>query len=375
VTAQALKHTPLHAIHVDLGAKLVPFGGYAMPVSYPSGIAAEHRAVREGVGLFDVSHMGEFEVTGPDRNAFVQRVTCNDVGALAAGQAQYSALLTERGTFIDDVLVYRFADKVMLVVNASNITKDWEHLVDQKGGANVRLRDISDDVALLALQGPKAEALLAGLTPIDVRTMSYYHFAQGMVAGVECFVSRTGYTGEDGFEMYCRSADAKTLWQALAGPEGGKAGGTGATPCGLGARDTLRLEAGLLLYGNDIDDRVTPYEAGVGFMVKLDKGAPFIGLEALKRQRLDGVKQRLVGFRVTQPKAIARNGYDVYLDGRRVAVVRSGTVTPTVNAAIGTTYLPVEGARPGTEIEVDIRGTRVPAEVGKLPFVPHRTRR
>ena len=367
MTAQQVKHTPLHAIHVELGAKLVPFGGYAMPVSYASGIAAEHRAVREGVGLFDVSHMGEFEVTGPDRNAFVQRVTCNDVGALAPGQAQYSALLTERGTFIDDLLVYRFADKVMLVVNASNLQKDWEHVVAQKGGANVRLRDISDDVALLALQGPKAEALLAGLTPIDVRTMSYYHFAQGTVAGVECFVSRTGYTGEDGFEMYCRSGDAETLWRALAG--------LGATPCGLGARDTLRLEAGLLLYGNDIDDGVTPYEAGVGFIVKLDKGAPFIGLEALKRQRLEGVKRRLVGFRVTQPKAVARHGYDVYLDGRKVGAVGSGTVTPTVNAAIGTTYLPVEHARPGTRIEVDIRGTRVPAEVAKLPFVPHRTRR
>ena len=373
MTAPPVKQTPLHAIHVDLGAKLVPFGGYTMPVSYPSGIAAEHRAVREGVGLFDVSHMGEFEVTGPDRNAFVQRVTCNDVGALGPGQAQYSALLTERGTFIDDLLVYRFADKVMLVVNASNLHKDWEHLVDHKGGANVRLRDISDDVALLALQGPKAEALLAGLTSIDVRTMPYYHFAEGTVAGVECFVSRTGYTGEDGFEMYCRSAEAVTLWHAVVGSGG--SGGPRVTPCGLGARDTLRLEAGLLLYGNDIDDRVTPYEAGVGFIVKLDKGAPFIGLDALKRQRLDGVKQRLVGFRVTQPKAVARHGYDVYLDGRKVAAVGSGTVTPTINAAIGTTYLPVEHARPGTRIEVDIRGTRAPAEVGKMPFVPHRTRR
>ena len=194
-----LKHTPLHAIHVQLGAKMVPYAGFEMPVTYPAGISAEHKAVREGVAVFDVSHMGEFEVTGPDRNAFVQRVTSNDVGALKPGEAQYSALLTKDGTFVDDCLVYRFEDKVMLVVNAANIQKDWEHIVDQKGGANVRLRDISDETALLAVQGPKAEALIAPLTQIAVGMIPYYHFAQGKVAGVQCFVSRTGYTGEDGF--------------------------------------------------------------------------------------------------------------------------------------------------------------------------------
>src|SRR5216110_2532533 len=308
------KRTPLHQIHVTLGAKLVPFGGYEMPVSYPGGIAAEHRAVRERVGVFDVSHMGEFEVTGPDRNAFVQRVTCNDVGALRPGQAQYSAILTEQGTFVDDCLVYRFDDRLMLVVNAANIAADWAHIVAQKRGANVRLRDISDATALLAVQGPAAEALLAPLTPVGVAMIPYYHFVEGKVAGgVQCFISRTGYTGEDGFELYCRAADVEKLWHALVGA--GRA-----EPVGLGARDTLRLEAGLPLYGNDIDDTTTPYEAGLSFIVKLEKGAAFTGLEALKREKLDGVKRRLVGFKVTEPKTVARPGFAVFLDGTQVDI-------------------------------------------------------
>src|SRR3989441_2752861 len=364
-----LKRTPLHDIHVSLGAKMVPFGGYEMPVTYPAGIAAEHKAVREAVGLFDVSHMGEFEVTGPDRNAFVQRVTCNDVGALRPGQAQYSAILTRQGTFVDDCLVYRFEDRVMMVVNASNIARDWEHVVDQKKrGANVRLRDVSDDTGLLAVQGPKAEALLAPLTPLGIAMIPYYHFAEGKVAGVQCFISRTGYTGEDGFELYCRAGDLETLWHALAGS--GRA-----EPCGLGARDTLRLEAGLPLYGNDIDDTVTPYEAGLSFIVKLDKGAPFTGEAALKKQKLEGVTRRLVGFTVLEPKVVGRHGMDVYVDGKKVDIVRSGTVTPTVNEAIGTTYVPKAQAQPGAKFEIDVRGKRVPAEVVKLPFVPHRTKR
>jgi len=365
---ETLKRTPLHDVHVALGAKMVPFAGFEMPVTYPTGINSEHRAVREDVGVFDVSHMGEFEITGSDRNAFVQRVTCNDVGALKPGQAQYSGILTKDGTFVDDCLVYRFEDKLMMVVNASNIQKDWDHILDQKGGADVRLRDISDETALLAVQGPKAEALIAQLTSLGVGMIPYYHFAQGKVAGLQCFVSRTGYTGEDGFELYCRASDAEKLWHALVGA--GRA-----EPVGLGARDTLRLEAGLPLYGNDIDDTTTPYEAGLSFIVKLEKGAPFTGLEALKRQKLEGVGRRLVGFRVTEPKAIARHGYLVFLDGTQVDIVRSGTVTPTVNAAIGTTYLPADRARPGTKIEIDIRGKSVSAETLKMPFVPHRIKR
>src|SRR5690348_9836502 len=363
-----LKRTPLHDVHVALGAKMVPFGGYEMPVTYPAGIGAEHKAVRTDVGIFDVSHMGEFEVTGPDRNAFVQKVTCNDVGALEAGQAQYSAILTDKGTFVDDCLVYRFDDKLMMVVNASNITKDWEHIVDQKGGANVRLRDISDDVGLLAIQGPKAEALVAPLASVNVRDIAYYHFADGKVAGVQCFISRTGYTGEDGFELYCRAQDSEKLWHALAGQ--GRA-----EPCGLGARDTLRLEAGLPLYGNDIDDTTTPLEAGLNFIVKLDKGAAFTGQAVLKRQKLEGTRRRLVGFKVQEPKAVARHGFDVYLNGAKVDLVRSGTVTPTVNASIGTTYLPRDQAKAGTRFEVDIRGKRAAVEAVRMPFVPHRTKR
>src|SRR5881275_2294630 len=341
------KRTPLHHIHVALGAKLVPFGGYEMPVSYPAGIAAEHRAVREHVGVFDVSHMGEFEVSGPDRNAFVQRVTCNDVGALKPGQAQYSAILTDQGTFVDDCLVYRFEDRLMLVVNAANIAADWAHIVAQKRGANVRLRDISDATALLAVQGPEAETLVAPLTPVGVAMIPYYHFAEGKVAGAQCFISRTGYTGEDGFELYCRAADA----------------------------ETLRLEAGYPLYGSDIDAGVTPYEAGLGWIVKLEKGANFTGLAALKQQKLAGLKRRLVGFKVTEPKVVARHGYGVYLDGPQVDVVRSGTVTPTVNCAIGMTYLPAAEAKPGTGFTIDVRGRRAGAEVVALPFVRRRTKK
>jgi len=364
----ALKRTPLHDIHVSLGAKMVPFGGYEMPVTYRGGIAAEHTAVREAVGVFDVSHMGEFEVTGPDRNAFVQRVTCNDVGALRPGQAQYSAILTQRGTFVDDCLIYRFDDRVMMVVNAANIPRDWEHVVDQKRGANVRLRNVSDETGLLAVQGPKAEALLAPLTPVGITMIPYYHFAEGKVAGVQCFISRTGYSGEDGFELYCRAGDLETLWHALVGA--GRA-----EPCGLGARDTLRLEAGYPLYGNDIDDMVTPFEAGLGWIVKLEKGADFTGLAALKQQKLEGVKRRLVGFKMAEPRTVARHGYGVYVDGTQVDVVRSGTVTPTANRAIGITYLPVASAKSGGRFDIDVRGKRAPADVVPLPFVPHRTRR
>jgi glycine cleavage system T protein (aminomethyltransferase) len=366
-TATALKHTPLHDIHVALGAKMVPYAGFEMPVTYPVGITAEHKAVREHAGIFDVSHMGEFEVTGPDRNAFVQRITCNDVSALKPGQAHYSGILTEQGTFVDDCVVYRFDDKVMLVVNAANIKKDWDHIVGLKGGANVRLRDISDETALLAVQGPAAEGILSGITNLKVADILYYHFARGTIAGAQCFVSRTGYTGEDGFELYCRAADATKLWAAITG--------RGAEPCGLGARDTLRLEAGMPLYGNDIDDTTTPYEAGLGFIVKLDKNAPFTGQATLKRQKLEGVPRRLVGFHVTEPKLVGRHGFTVSLDGKPVDIVRSGTITPTVGAAIGTTYLPRAQAQPGTKIEIDVRGRTAPAEVVKMPFIPHRTKR
>ncbi|MEO8226980.1 MAG: glycine cleavage system aminomethyltransferase GcvT [Gemmatimonadota bacterium] len=354
-----LKHTPVYEAHKALGAKMVPFAGYEMPVQYPAGIVAEHQAVRTGVGIFDVSHMGEFEVTGPDRNAFVNRITCNDVSALEAGSVQYSAILNKDGTFIDDCTVYRFEDKLMIVVNASNREKAWEHIVDQKGGKNIRLRDISDDIGLLALQGPKAEALLQPLTDQILADIGYYRFASGRVAGIGCFISRTGYTGEDGFELYCRSTDTLALWNALTA--------AGAQPIGLGARDSLRLEMGYALYGNDIDEHLTPLEAGLGWIVKLDKGSPFMGADALRGQKEHGVTRKLVGFQ-TGSRVFPRHGYPVFVDGRQVDIVRSGTVSPSLGIGIGTTYLPTSAAKNGTKFEIEVRGERVPAEVVARPF-------
>jgi aminomethyltransferase len=362
----ALRRTPLYDVHRGLGAKLVPFAGWEMPVQYPAGILAEHQAVRTGAGVFDVSHMGEFEISGPDRNAFVNRVTCNDVAALAPGGVQYSAILTNEGTFVDDCTVYRFDDKLMIVVNASNVARAWDHIVKQKGGANVRLKDISDEVGLLALQGPTAQALLQPLTETRLDDIAYYHFAVGKIAGAQCFISRTGYTGEDGFELYCRERDTVALWQALTG--------AGARPIGLGARDSLRLEMGYALYGNDIDDTITPLEAGLGWIVKLDKGSPFMGDKALRYQKQRGVTRKLVGFKL-EGRAFPRHGYPVYYSGRDVDVVRSGTMSPSLGYPIGTTYLPADVAKVGTKFEVEIRGQRVPAEVVKRPFYTKGTAR
>lgn len=355
-----LLRTPLFDIHRALGAKMVPFAGWEMPVQYPAGILAEHKAVRSGAGIFDVCHMGEFEVTGPDRNAFVQRITCNDVGALEPGQVQYSAFLTPEGTIVDDCTVYRFEDKVMLVVNAANIAKDWEYVVSHKQGANVRIRNISDEVGLLALQGPKSEAVLQPHTETPLKDIGYYRFATGKVAGCGCFISRTGYTGEDGFELYCRAQDVVTIWNALTGTGG-------ATPIGLGARDTLRLEVGYALYGNDIDDTTTALEAGLGWIVKFEKGATFVGEAALKQQKIDGIGRRLVGFRMVG-KGIPRHGMVTKVEGVPADIVRSGTMSPTLGYAIGTTYLPPSHAKVGSRFHVDIRGEAVEAEVVKKPF-------
>jgi aminomethyltransferase len=354
-----LQRTALFDRHKALGAKMVPFAGWEMPVQYPSGILAEHHAVRNGAGIFDVSHMGEFEITGPDRNAFVNRVTSNDVSALQPGGVQYSALLTPEGTFVDDCTVYRFDDKLMIVVNASNIARAWQHIVGQKGGINVRLKDISADVGLLAVQGPKAEQILQPLSDTPLGDIRYYRFASGKIAGAQCFISRTGYTGEDGFELYCRDRDTVPMWDAITA--------AGAQPIGLGARDSLRLEMGYALYGNDIDDTITPLEAGLGWIVKLDKGAPFMGDKALRQQKLRGVTRKLVGFRL-EGRGIPRHGYPVYVGEREADVVRSGTMSPSLGQPIGTTYLPVDAAKPGTRFEVEIRGERIPAEVVKFPF-------
>ncbi len=359
MTGEQLKRTPFYEQHVALGAKMVPFAGYLMPVQYV-GITKEHEAVRTTVGVFDVSHMGEFEFTGPDRNAWVNRLTCNDVGALAEGQAQYTALLNDAGTFIDDCIVYRFDDRIMMVVNAANLEKDWAHVVDSKGAINARVKNISDEVALLAVQGPRSEDLLQSLTAVNLSKIRYYHFEVGHLAGVDCFIARTGYTGEDGFELYFRPKHAEVMWHAVAGK--GRA-----EPVGLGARDSLRLEVGYPLYGSDIDETTNPYEAGLGWIVKLNKGVPFAGRSALETIKAKGAQRRLVGFKCID-RAIPRHGYGVYLKDRTVDVVRSGGYSPSLEVAIGTTYLPTHSIDPGTRIEIEARGKRVGAEVVRMPF-------
>jgi aminomethyltransferase len=356
---QNLRRTPLHDVHVALNAKMVPFAGYEMPVQYPTGITTEHKAVREACGLFDVSHMGEFMIRGPGAVDFVNYVTTNSVAALAVGQAHYSTILNEGGTIIDDCLVYRYADRVMMVVNASNREKDFEHIERHRARFDCTLEDISDEIALLALQGPRAAGILQQLTDTDLSTIKYYHFTEGTVAGLPTVLSRTGYTGEDGFELYFAAPLAERMWNALvtAGP---------VTPCGLGARDTLRLEMGMALYGNDLDDTVTPLEANLGWLVKLAKG-DFIGREVLQRQKAEGVPRKLVGF-TSEERAFPRPGYPVFHDGERQGLVRSGTMSPTLGIAIGTCYLPTAAAKEGTAIELEIRGKRVPATVVKMPF-------
>ena len=357
---ETLRRTPFHGIHAALGAKLVPFAGFEMPVQYPTGITEEHRAVRERVGLFDVSHMGEFIVRGAQAVEFVNHVTTNDVAALAVGQVQYSTILNERGTIEDDCLVYRFDDRIMMVVNASNVQKDLEHISGYSAGFDVSIENVSDDVALLALQGPRAQETLARSTDLDLEAIRYYHFAVGTVAGVDdVVVSRTGYTGEDGFELYFDPSGAERIWNALT------ADGTVA-PAGLGCRDSLRLEMGMALYGNDIDDTTTPLEANLAWLVKLGKGE-FVGRPVLAEQKARGLTRRLVGF-TSSERMFPRHGYAVYQDGAVVDQVRSGTVSPSLGIPIGMCYVPVAGAKEGTPLEIEIRGKRVPAAVTKPPF-------
>jgi aminomethyltransferase len=356
-----LKRTPFYDRHVALGAKIVPFAGYEMPVQYPGGIGAEHKAVRERCGLFDVSHMGEFIIRGPGTSAvdFVNYVTTNDVAALAVGQVHYSTILNERGTIEDDCLVYRFADHIMMVVNASNVAKDFAHIARHTGKFGVTLEDVSDRMGLLALQGPLAASILQPLADTDLSKIGYYHFTEGKVAGMPMIISRTGYTGEDGFELYHDVQYSTQLWDALM-----KAGDV--TPAGLGARDTLRLEMGMALYGNDIDDTVTPLEANLGWLVKLKKGE-FVGSDVLNRQKAEGVSKKLIGFTLSD-RNIARHGYRVFANGESSGEVRSGTMSPTLGVAIGTCYLPAGIAKEGQGVSVEIRGRRVEGTVVKMPF-------
>jgi aminomethyltransferase len=357
-----LLRTPLHGEHLKLGGKMVPFAGYEMAVQYPSGITAEHNAVRTAAGLFDVSHMGEFMVRGARALEFVQYVTTNDASRLELGQAQYSTMVNEQGMVIDDLLVYRFPDHYMLVVNGANRAKDWAWVSRFAPRFEVQLEDASDDIALLALQGPAAPEILAHLTAADLDGIRYYRFTEGEVDGVRAVISRTGYTGEDGFELYLPADRAAAVWRRLL--EVGAAHGLVA--CGLGSRDSLRLEMGMALYGNDLDEGHTPLEGGLGWVTKLDKG-DFVGREALARQKEAGVGRRLVGFRLKE-RAFPRPHYPVSWNGETVGEVASGTLSPTLGVGIGMAYVPAEAAKPGTELGIVIRDRAVPAEVVRPPF-------
>jgi aminomethyltransferase len=344
-----------------MGAKMVPFGGWDMPVQY-RGILEEHKAVRSAAGMFDVSHMGEVEFRGPAALEALQRLTSNDASRLQVGQVQYSALTTEAGTFVDDLTVCKFADdRYLVTVNASNIDKDVAWMRDHTRG-NAEIRNLSDETALIAVQGPKALEILQKLTPLDLSSVKYYWFAQGAVLGQNAAVSRTGYTGEDGFEVYVTSRHAAALWNAFL--EIGTP--LGLLPCGLGARDTLRLEAKMALYGNDIDDRHTVLEADLGWILKLEKGE-FIGKAALAGQKAEGIRRKLIGFEMIG-RGIARSHYAIVKGGRPIGEVTSGGPAPWLDKNIGLGYVAVEHAAVGTEFEVMIRDNPVPARVVQTPF-------
>lgn len=362
MTTEGLQKTPLHDEHVALGGKMVPFAGFAMPVQYPTGITTEHAAVREKAGLFDVSHMGEFMVRGPGALDLVQRISVNDASKMDVGQAQYSAMCAENGCPLDDLIIYRFADRWMLVVNAANVDKDWAWVTKHAEDFDVEVENVSDETALLALQGPAAREILRPLASIDVDDVRYYRFMEGEVAGGPAVISGTGYTGEDGFELYVPADGAVKIWRSLL-ETGADAG---LIPAGLGSRDSLRLEVGYALYGNDIDDQHTTLEAGLGWVTKLDKG-DFVGREALAAQKEAGVKRRLVGLRLTG-KGFPRPGYDIVSDGEVVGTVTSGTVSPTLGYGVALGYVPVELSKADTTLQIDARGRLVDAVVQRPPF-------
>jgi len=370
VNAASLKRTPLYHEHVAAGARMVPFGGWEMPVQY-TGIVEEHRTTRGAVGLFDVSHMGEFEVEGPGALAALQHLSTNDVASLQVGHIQYSVLCYDTGTLVDDLTVYRVGDeRYMITVNAGNIDKDWAHVTKSTEHVeNARWRNASEGTGLIAVQGPKAEALVGRLADHDVTTIGYYRFARGSVGGVPALISRTGYTGEDGFELYAAADRTRQLWKALL--DAGRADGV--APIGLGARDTLRLEMKYALYGNDIDETTNPLEAGLGWVVKPAKGE-FIGREALEKVRAEGVRRRLVGIEMID-KAVARHGYPVKNDGRAVGIVTSGSYGPSVDKYIGIAYVETALAAVGAALEVEIRGQDKAARIVRTPFYPSRVKK
>jgi aminomethyltransferase len=359
-----LRRTPLHDVHVALGARMVPFAGFEMPVQYRS-IIDEHRTVRGAVGLFDLSHMGELEITGEEAVAFLRYALVSDPGALQVGQAQYSMACLPDGGIVDDLIVYRLEDgRFWVVCNASNRAAVVEHLdaLLRTGDFGASIEDVSDRTALVAPQGPGAAALVAELTSVDLDAIGNYRSARGAVAGIDCLVARTGYTGEDGFELFCASRDAARLWAAIT-----EAGGRhGLQPCGLGARDTLRLEAGMPLYGNELSRETNPFEVNLGRVVKLDKGE-FIGRSALQAVQQSGPARKLIGLRMVE-NAIPRSGYPVQLDGRAVGHVTSGTLSPTLGEKIAMAMVPAELAGIGNTFEVVVRDRPYRAEQVKLPF-------
>ncbi|MDX1567042.1 MAG: glycine cleavage system aminomethyltransferase GcvT [Longimicrobiales bacterium] len=383
--SDSLRKTPLHGRHVELGGKMVPFAGWEMPIQYEAGIRAEHRAVRTRAGLFDVSHMGEVVVRGPEALAFLRHLAVNDASRLEEGQAQYSALCRPDGGVLDDLVVYRFPDRFMLVVNAANRETDLEWIREHAADYRVEVEDRSAATALLALQGPWSESILAVLTDVDLDTVPYYRFTVGAVAGIETVVSRTGYTGEDGFELYTSADEAPELWDALldAGSKLGTGTEEGLLPAGLGARDSLRLEMGYALHGQDVDVQHTPLEAGLGWIVRLDGDRSFIGSDVLREQKSKGVGRKLVGIGL-EDRGFPRPGYEIVLPSRDdgdtgddasdgdpgapVGTVTSGTVSPTLERGIALGYVPAEHAPVGTGLAIRIRDRDVPGRVEKLPF-------
>jgi aminomethyltransferase len=363
-----IKKTPFHNIHEKLGAKIVEFAGYYMPVMYRS-ITEEHKRVRKTVGLFDLSHMGEFVVTGPGAKAFVQYAVTNDVDSLKPGQVMYTAMCYPDGGIVDDLLVYNLGEIVYLVVNAANIDKDFAHLQSLLKSSDVKLENISDQTALLAIQGPDAEKVLGKMTDYDLPSLPFYWSARAGIAGVEMLFSRTGYTGEDGFELYFAPEHAERLWNAAAEAAREFDG----EPIGLGARDTLRLEMKYALYGNDIDATTNPIEAGLGWVVKLDKG-DFVGKGAIARVKAEGPKRKNVAFELKE-KGFPRQHYPIIIDGKKAGEVTSGTFSPMLERGIGSGYIPAECSRIGEEIGIDIRGKVTPAEIVKPPFYKSGTRR
>lgn len=357
-----MKNTALTSVHTELGAKMVPFAGFNMPVQY-EGVNVEHETVRNGVGVFDVSHMGEFLLSGPKALDLLQKVCSNDASTLTIGKAQYSCLPNDKGGIVDDLIIYKIKDEqYLLVVNASNIEKDW-NWISSHNNDGVEMRNLSDDYSLLAIQGPKAVEAMQSLTSVNLSAIKYYHFEVADFAGIEhVIISATGYTGSGGFEIYCKNSEVKQIWDKVF--EAGKE--FGIKPIGLAARDTLRLEMGFCLYGNDIDDTTSPLEAGLGWITKFNKD--FVNSENLKKQKEEGVSRKLVGFEMVD-KGIPRHDYEIADEtGTVIGKVTSGTMAPSLKKAIGLGYVTIDKSTEGTEIYIVVRGKLVKAKIVKPPF-------